>query len=67
MSQIVVFTTTSCLYCVKAKKLLNDHSIPFVEVNLHDRPSLWKEMQERTKGKSSVPQIFFHKEHIGVC
>uniref|UniRef100_A0A7S4HGZ1 DEP domain-containing protein n=1 Tax=Vannella robusta TaxID=1487602 RepID=A0A7S4HGZ1_9EUKA len=38
-----------------------------MEVNLHERPSLWKEMRDRTGGKSSVPQIFFHSDYIGGC
>ena len=65
MGRVVIFSTASCPYCVTAKQILVDNGIAFMEVNLHERPSLWKEMRDRTGGKSSVPQIFFHSDYIG--
>lgn len=66
MGYLIVFSTLSCPFCIKAKRILQENDLPFVEINLHDHPSQWSLMQSRTNGKSSVPQIFFGSSFIGV-
>ena len=66
MGLIVVFSTLACPFCREAKRILDDVSCSYLEINLHEYPSLWKLMKERSGGKATVPQIFFAKEHIGV-
>lgn len=67
MGLIVVFSTLACPFCREAKRILDSVSCSYLEINLHEYPSLWKVMKERSGGKSTVPQIFFAKEHIGGC
>jgi GrxC family glutaredoxin len=62
--QVLLFTITGCPYCSRARKVISDHQVPFVEVNLDRYPERRHEMQERT-GRRTVPQIFFNDKHIG--
>lgn len=64
LGQVLVFSITGCPFCARAKRLLTDLEVPFVDVNLEKYPDRRYEMQERT-GRRTVPQIFFNSEHIG--
>ncbi len=64
LGQVLIFSITGCPFCARAKKLLNDLDVPFVEVNLEKYPERRYEMQEKT-GRRTVPQIFFNAKHIG--
>lgn len=64
LGQVLVFSITGCPFCARAKSLLNDLQVPFVEVNLEKHPERRYEMQEKT-GRRTVPQIFFNSKHIG--
>uniref|UniRef100_A0A0K0F5Y3 Glutaredoxin domain-containing protein n=1 Tax=Strongyloides venezuelensis TaxID=75913 RepID=A0A0K0F5Y3_STRVS len=71
---ILVFTTSGCGYCVKAKKHLFNESIDYVEKNLTqlqmDEPQKFPEysktLMEMTKIRT-VPQIFVCGKFIGGC
>ena len=64
LGRVLLYTVTGCPFCARAKKLLNDLQVPYVEVNLERYPGRRYEMQERT-GRRTVPQIFFNSKHIG--
>jgi len=65
MKSITVYTQTVCPYCTRAKNLLKGKSLPFVEVNLDNKPDAdWEELQDRT-GHRTLPQIFIGDEFIG--
>ena len=59
-----MFSITGCPFCARAKRLLTDIEVPFVDVNLEKFPERRYEMQEKT-GRRTVPQIFFNAMHIG--
>lgn len=61
---IEVYTTSSCPYCVRAKKLLEKKGLPYTEIDVSDRDAR-DAMMVRAKGRRSVPQIFINGEHIG--
>ncbi len=62
----VVYTMTTCPYCVAAKKLLKKKGVDFEEINLDQQPERWTECEEKS-GRQTVPQIFFGDTHIGGC
>ena len=64
LGQVLVFSITGCPFCARAKRLLSDLEIPFVDVNLEKFPERRYEMQEKT-GRRTVPQVFFNSMHIG--
>jgi len=65
MGRIIVYTTSGCPYSLRVKLLLEKKKVPFIEINLTDFPQHYDDMILITKGKRSVPQIFFESEYIG--
>ena len=56
MTEIKVYTTTRCPYCVKAKEFLKSKNIKFKEINVETDSKAAKEMVELS-GQSGVPVI----------
>ena len=55
MSNVTVYTTTQCPYCVMVKNFLSDHNIPFREVNIEENPEMIQQLVQKT-GQLGVPQ-----------
>ena len=66
MSDVVIYSTRFCPYCVRAKKLLDAKGVEYNEIRVDTDMHMRKEMVERS-GRTSVPQIFINQEHIGGC
>ena len=64
---IVIYTSSLCGFCYKAKSLLKTKNILFDEINIDTDYEKREEMINRSNGKTSVPQIFFGDHHIGGC
>jgi glutaredoxin 3 len=64
MPRVRVYTTQSCPYCIRAKRLLAARGIPFDEVDVGDDDALRTDLVERT-GRQTVPQIFIDERSIG--
>jgi glutaredoxin 3 len=67
MPPIVLYTTPACSYCAAAKSLLKRKGAPFTEINVAGAPDRRKEMEKRSNGGMTVPQIFIGAEHVGGC
>ena len=59
-----MYTTQSCPFCVRAKRLLEARGIPFEEVDVGSDDALREEIMQRT-GRRTVPQIFIDGRSIG--
>ena len=64
---IIIYTSSLCGYCYRAKSLLKKKNIPFEEIDIDLDYSKRNEMIKKSSGKTSVPQIFFKNLHIGGC
>ena len=64
---LVIYTSSLCGFCYKAKSLLKRKNILFEEINIDIDYEKREEMINRSNGKTSVPQIFFGDHHIGGC
>lgn len=64
MAKVVVYTTQSCSYCVRAKALLKQKGVPFDEIDVSADDALRDRMIEAS-GRRTVPQIFINEEPIG--
>lgn len=64
MERVELYTTPSCPFCVRAKRLLEARGIPFREIDVADDDALRMEIMERT-GRRTVPQIFIDGRSIG--
>ena len=64
MSQIVMYTTSWCPYCERAKHLLREKGQSWTEIDIEAEPARRGEMVKRS-GRTTVPQIFIGDRHVG--
>ena len=65
MSQVTVYSTSRCPYCVRAKRLLEHKRVPYEEINLDgDHPGRMA-LVRRAGGARTVPQIWVGAVHVG--
>lgn len=62
---VTVYTTTSCGYCVAAKRLLSRLQIPYDEVDLTRDWDLRDSLSEENDGYRTVPMIYVEGRFIG--
>jgi glutaredoxin 3 len=67
MRSIKIYTTPICPYCVRAKELLKKKGAKFEEVDVFMDRSARVEMERRSGGRRTVPQIFVGDVHVGGC
>jgi mycoredoxin len=56
---ILMYTTTWCGDCRRAKRVFGDLGIPYTEVNIDDVPQAAERVKQLNKGMRSVPTIVF--------
>ncbi len=66
MPKIEIYTTVFCPFCVRAKMLLTQKNVTFIELAVDETPGLRKKMIARSGGHT-VPQVFIDDQHIGGC
>ena len=64
---IIIYTSSLCGFCYRAKSLLKKKNIPFDEIDIDLDYNKKNEMIKKSGGSTSVPQIFFKDHHIGGC
>ena len=64
MARVEIYTTPSCPFCVRAKRLLQARGIAYDEIDVAGEPELRADLVQRT-GRRTVPQIFIDGEPIG--
>jgi glutaredoxin 3 len=63
---ITLYTMGHCAYCARAKTLLRRKgSASWTEFDLEKIPEKRAEMQARTGGRRTVPEIFIGDVHVG--
>ena len=67
MKNIVIYTSKSCPFCVKAKRLLESKNVDYQEFRVDERPDLIDEVIRKSGGRRTVPQIFIDDDHVGGC
>ena len=65
MQKVVIYSGPMCNYCSAAKHLLNKKKVDYTEFNIATDQSKMQEMQERTKGARTIPQIFIGDTYVG--
>ena len=64
MARVQMYTTASCPFCVRAKRLLQARGIPYDEIDVGDDLAARADLVRRT-GRQTVPQIFIDGRAIG--
>ena len=67
MAAIEIYTIKYCPYCQEAKELLSRKGANFNEIDASGNRDVRKQMIERANGRSTFPQIFIGKTHVGGC
>ena len=62
--QVVMYTTSWCPYCQRARKLFGAKNVTISEIDIEAAPDKRAEMRNRS-GRTSVPQIFIGDHHVG--
>jgi glutaredoxin 3 len=66
-AKVEIYTSTFCGYCYRAKKLLGEKGVEFVEYDTMTDSSWRDQMVARAGGRTTVPQIFIDGVHVGGC
>jgi len=66
-AKIEIYSGDYCPYCVRAKSLLKQRGLDFIEYNVQQEPEKRVEMMKRSNGGRSIPQIFINDQHVGGC
>ena len=65
--KIEVYTWRTCPFCIRAKELLRNKGVEFIEYSIDGDEAARSKMAQRSNGRRSVPQIFINDQHIGGC
>lgn len=67
MANVTIYTRAMCGFCSRAKSLLKQKQIAFVEHDATLKPAVKAEMVAKSGGGSTFPQIFIGDSHVGGC
>ena len=65
MKNVEIYTGPLCVFCDRAKALLNKKGVAYKEINIASDPNKMDEMVKKTNGMKTIPQIFIDGRHIG--
>ena len=63
--KVELYTKDQCIWCDRAKGLLNAHSIDFVEFDLSNNEERLKFYENIGNNVKTVPQVFIDDKRIG--
>lgn len=67
MAKVEMYSKFMCPFCVRAKKLLETKGVDIIEIPAWMDKGKRAEMNERSGGRNTFPQIFINGEHVGGC
>ena len=65
MAAVTIYTTTSCVFCLRAKEFLRSRGVPYQEVDVSGDDEARARLIEQANGQRTVPQIFVGDLHVG--
>jgi len=66
MAKVEMYTKAFCPFCVRAKSLLKNKGVKFIDIPAAMDRKKRQEMNQRS-GRNTFPQIFIDGKHIGGC
>jgi Glutaredoxin, GrxC family len=67
MKPVTIYTRQFCGFCARAKSLLEQKGVDYVEYDATGNAELRQEMIQKANGRSTFPQIFIGETHVGGC
>jgi glutaredoxin 3 len=65
LPEIVMYSTSFCPYCDRARNLLARKGVTVQEIKVDDDATQRDLMLQRSGGRRTVPQIFVGERHVG--
>jgi glutaredoxin 3 len=65
MKNVIIYTTPICPYCARAKSLLGKKGAAYEEIDVMMDNKARQEMEDKSGGARSVPQIFIGDTYVG--
>ena len=65
MRTVEIYTLPFCGYCHRAKAQLSSKGVTFTEIDVMETPGARQEMERRSGGGRTVPQVFIDGRAIG--
>jgi len=62
-----MYTKFMCPFCVRAKSLLKSKGVDIIDIPAARDQAKRREMNERSGGRNTFPQIFIDGKHVGGC
>jgi glutaredoxin 3 len=63
--EVVMYSTSWCPYCDRARNLLARKGVAVQEIKIDEDPAQRDLMLQRSGGRRTVPQIFVGERHVG--
>ncbi len=67
INTVEIYTWKFCPFCIRAKALLKQKGVEFIEYSIDGDNEARAKMSERAGGLRTVPQIFIDGKSIGGC
>ena len=67
MAKVTMYYKSYCPYCKRAKALFDDLGQKVEMIDIEGNDTLRNEMIDKANGRTTVPQIFVDKTHVGGC
>ncbi len=67
MKKVEIYTWAYCPFCLRAKDLLSQKGVQYIEHSIDGNDEARNSMSQRANGRRTVPQIFIDDVGIGGC
>lgn len=67
MPEVEMYTKAMCPFCARAKALFKKKGVKVTDIPAWRDTALRQEMNARSNGRNTFPQIFIDGAHIGGC
>jgi glutaredoxin 3 len=64
VKSVKIYTTETCPYCQRAKRLLQKKNVPYEEIDVSSDDDARTRLMQST-GRRTVPQIFIGDRYVG--
>lgn len=65
-TEIIIYSSAWCPYCIQAKRLLDSKGVTYQEIIVDGKPAERTKMMQLS-GRRTVPQIWINDFHVGGC
>jgi glutaredoxin 3 len=66
-TKVEIYTWKTCPFCIRAKGLLDDKGVEYIEYAIDGDENARNKMADRGDGRRSVPQVYINDVHMGGC